>query len=206
MSKNVEVIFNELLNRAKSKRVKNNLEILKLACDSQIKNKSNDFSIATIGRISDSLGGIKAQSIRNKTGRLYQQLIIAYNAENPTDVIDKKLTEPMSWVGRIEDPELRYKILDLIASEKKLKNELNQLKAITEIEVDLRSERGKSPMRIENSLSDVELKALSDFISDNKLADNGFKIGSNGRLVNSMGKPITKPGFIDAIQKLLTID
>lgn len=206
MSKNADIIFEELLGNTQSNRVKNNLEILKRVCDSQLEIKSNDFSVATIGRISGSLGGVKTQSIRNETGKVYRELIAAYSSENPVKKINKKYTEPMSWVGKIEDPELRYKILDLVSNEKKLRNELNQLKAVTEVHVDMRSKQDTSYMRIENKLSDLELKALSDFISDSRLTDNGWAIGSNGRLVDSNGKPVTKPGFVDAIQKLLTIE
>jgi hypothetical protein len=206
MSKNIDIIFDELCEQAKSNRVKNNLKLLKQACDIQLKNKSSDFSIATIGRISGGLGGVKTQSIRNNTGEAYRYLIAAYSAANPIKNIDKKHLDPMSWVGRIESPELRYKVFDLVANEKKLRNELNQLKAVTEIQIDLRKDQQKTDMRLENKLSNIELKALSNFISDSKLAENGFKIGSNGRLVNTSGKPITKPGFVDAIQKLLTIE
>tara|TARA_R110000850_G_scaffold219067_1_gene344685 strand:+ start:427 stop:1056 length:630 start_codon:yes stop_codon:yes gene_type:complete len=206
VSRIVDKIYEQLLEKSPSNRVKNNLSVVKKACDFQLDRKSKDFSIATIGRLSESFGGVKTQSIRNATGQVYRDLINAYKSENPVKAINTTPAEPISWAGRIEDPEIRYRLLDLVASERKLRNELNQLKAVKEVEVDLRLESKTVECRLYDSLTDIEIKALSDFISSSRLSNFGWSIGTNGRLLDSNGKPVTKPGFVDGIQKVLTIN
>ena len=69
---------NELCKKLKqnstSKTVKS-ITIIHNVCTEQAERGSNDFSIATIGRLSEAAHGPKTQAIRNKTGDKYRALI-----------------------------------------------------------------------------------------------------------------------------------
>jgi hypothetical protein len=202
----IEEIYNELYKKATT-RTKSSLKLLKSACDSQVSRKAKDFTYATIGLITSELGGIKTQAIRNKTGKHFRNLIDAYSAvysrEKPKNLSD----DPLSWLNQIEDAAIRYQVLDLFAENKRLRNELNLLKANTVIDIDMRVSSSPNPdsIMLENKLDDIELKALTHFISETNLKNFGWKLGTNGRLIDARGKSLTKVGFIDAIEKLATI-
>lgn len=202
----IQTIYECLFEQAGS-RTKRSLEIIKEACESQVRRKVSDFSIATIGRISDEMGGVKAQAIRNKTGKHFRQLISAYETAYTQDIPKQTKADTSTWYNQIEDAPVRYQVLDLLAENKKLKNELNILKSVTTIEVDMRNQprEEQASHYLENKLTEVELRALTDFISEKRLADFGWSIGKNGRLLDAKGRPTTKVAFVDAIEKLATI-
>jgi hypothetical protein len=202
----IDTIYNDLYEQATT-RTKKSLETLKEACDSQVSRKATDFTVATIGRISEEMGGVKEQAIRNKTGEHFRTLIEAYSTVHSVKMPKALSKDPLTWVNTIEDPRQRYEVLNMYAENKRLQNELNLLKASTVIDVDMRvsSAPQSDGIRLENKLNDVELRALTHFISESNLKHFDMKLGTNGRLLNSGGKAITKVGFIDAIEKLAII-
>ena len=208
MNNSIEVIYQDLIEGA-SNSVKAKLTILRDACESQVRGKSTDFSIATIGLISQDLGGIKTQTIRNKSrnSQKYQNLIAAYKARYSKPVPRQvKNDEPINLANCIEDTRTRLMVLDLIATNKKLQNELNLLKNVQVIELDHRKNVNLDDfLAIEDKLSREERKALISFTSDSKLKDIGWSVGKNGRLIDINGKPVTKPFFVDAINKLSVV-
>lgn len=203
---NIQTLYESLSEQASS-RTKRSLEIIKAACESQVRRKASDFSIAIIGRISEEMGGVKAQAIRNKTGEHFRLLISAYESTYTRDTPKQTKADTSNWYNQIEDASIRYQVLDLIAENRKLKNELNILKSVTTIEIDMRNQprEDQASYYLENELTDIELLALTDFISEQRLRDFGWSIGKNGRLLDSEGRPTTKVAFVDAIEKLTTI-
>lgn len=207
MDDSIKIIYEELCDSS-SNKVKETLEILSKVCETQVKNKSRDFSIASIGRLSDDMGGIKAQGIRNKdknkNNEKYRTLIQAYVTKYETSVTNiEKIRDPLHLAKSIEDPILRIMVLDLVSENIKLKNELNLQKRATTISLDLRTEQHQSSTPLlDNILNKQERDALSAFIQPASLTGLGLKIGTLGRLVNSSGKPVTQSFFIEAIEKL----
>ena len=209
-SETIEITYNELLETA-SEKVKRQLAILKDACESQVTGKSSDFSIATIGKISEGKGGVKTQTIRNSTknAKAYRSLIEVYSAYYSAP-IGKQLSvknDLMQMVkNTVEDPQARILIMEALAQNKKLKRELNIFKSGTTLELDFRENAQRDapePLQLTHErLTDGERKALVHFLSDTHLKDLGWSRGASGRLVDANGKPTTKPFFVEAIEKL----
>lgn len=209
MNNAIEVIYQDLIEGA-SDSIKSKLAILKEACESQVRGNSTDFSIATIGLISKEMGGISIQTIRNKSSndKKYKGLIGAYKARYSKPVPKQiKNSEPIHLANCIEDTRTRLMVLELIATNKKLQNELNLQKSTKVIELDHRkTPYNEEPIPIKNKLNKQEVNALTSFISDNHLNDLGWEIGKNGRIVDAKNRPVTKPFFIDAINKLSLVE
>jgi hypothetical protein len=203
----IETIYNELYEQATT-RTKQSLEILKAACESQVNIKATDFTVATIGLLSDELGGIKAKAMRNKEGKHFKQLVEAYSAIYSPKVTKPTKKDPLDWISDIEDAGTRIKVYDLYAENKQLRNERNLLSAVKVVEVDMRLSSGSQSdqVRLENKLDHDELQALSHFISDRNLKSWAWTKGPNGELVDQTGRNATQKGFVDAIEKLLLIE
>jgi hypothetical protein len=54
-------------------------------------------------------------------------------------------------------------------------------------------------------LNSLEIKALSDFISESNQKEHGLSISRQGQVLDSNGTAITKRAFVDAIEKLTTV-
>ena len=201
----IEEIYQGLIEEA-SDSVKSKLAILKKACESQVRGNSTDFTFGVIGKISKEMGGPAESTIKNKSklSPLYQSLVGAYRARYSRPVPKKtNNAEPIRLANCIEDTITRLMVLDLISTNRKLQNELNLQKSKGLIELDHRKNAPQEDfVALENKLTSGEVNALTSFISENKLKDLGWKLGDHGRIVDVKGRPVTKPFFIDAINKL----
>ena len=209
-NENIEEIYADLYEQL-STRPRKSLKIIKQACDSQVNIKATDFSYATIGRLSYELGGVDAHYINKKGGELHKRLINAYQANySLPKTKSNPLRDPLIWVNEIEDAAIRFQVLNLVSENKRIQNELNLLKANTVLDVDLRVPTASKQVKpaLENMLDHDELQALAHFISPQNLKNFGWEIGTNGRLIDKTGdkaRNTTKIGFIDAIEKIITI-
>ncbi|WP_203219215.1 gamma-mobile-trio protein GmtX [Pseudoalteromonas sp. S16_S37] len=63
-------------------RTTNALTVLNAVLEQQSRITPLDFSMATIGRLSKELGGPSTQTIRNRTGKHFQQLIVTLRQDS----------------------------------------------------------------------------------------------------------------------------
>lgn len=192
----------ELLNRLKvgaSAKQSKTLDAIFLVCQEQIDRGASDFTYATISRIGAGRGVPKAQSIRNRSGEVYQALIKGFAEISESSHKPRKRKSADAWIDEITDPKTR-----LLVS--KQQAELNEAKRLvreivppgTTIVIDDRR-GGLSRHR----LSDVERRALEFLASDEFLKEWGYVAGDRGEVVDSQGNRLFKPGTIDAIKKAL---
>jgi len=205
----------EILKKDLSPRKLNTLEKIHQICTEQSERGSYDFSVATIARISEEQGGAKAQSIRNKTGEIYRALIESWaEYKEPLRVVSQKIKEKDAWVKRIEQSDIKFLVLDLIAKNKKLTGENQQLKAIKELHIDMRpvssnvaqtsndiTPKLTSPITLQN----LEQKALTHAIDEEELMRKGWSVDERGRISDENGVEVFKVGFVAAIRKMLSV-
>jgi hypothetical protein len=113
---------------------------------------------------------------------------------------------------KISDPAVRSIVGSILATNAKLQREVNLLKQQAEIVIDRRTiPLSASQLQdtdlaiISESLSPTELAALSHAISKELMEQEGWAIEKSGRVVNSLGRTIFKPGFVPAIQKVVKV-
>ena len=109
------------------------------------------------------------------------------------------------WVDDLGNPTHRYLVLDLIAQVRHLRAENKGFASIKKLEIDCRS---GSEVAVESQLPNFlshELDALKEAISDEFLMRQGWVRGERGSIKDQNGKVIFRNGFVDIIEKVLSL-
>ncbi|MDT3295941.1 gamma-mobile-trio protein GmtX [Shewanella sp. SP2S2-6] len=199
-----EDTFERLMSDASDPRRKRSLEALNEVCGLLYERKSLDFTYDNIILLGNDRGLLipGKKSLVNSTGLHYRELIFAWK-HRAREHIQPNL-EKDRWVEDITDPVARMSVHMLL-------NEVKALKAKR-----ARKAQHDGILTISNSygtnkpfqnlvFSSSELNALSASIDPEVLKLHGLCIGSRGELLDSSGRTVFKPGFRDAIEKILTV-
>lgn len=205
------VVYDSIIASA-TVRKKRSLEILHNVCQEQHKRGSVDYSIATIGKLSSDAGGPATQSIRNKEGKDYRDLISAWSATNTKQKSKKQLGTINqafeSVLELIHDASAKALVGLVISENRKLKNENGLLKNAANVVIDRREQTNKPLKQIESnlpSLLPVEIDALRAAISDETVKKMGWVVDPVTGKVTKDTRPIFKAGFATAIKKLTSL-
>lgn len=211
-------IFLEDLKSDKSQRTKDSLDRLNTLLKARFNAGEKDYSIATIGRISKTDGGISTVSIRNKTGEHFRLLIDAWatkantTMKKPAVPQSRLLDTPsdMDLLKRLDDPAMRAVFGQIIAEKNKLKAENRILKQNTEVVVDMRpnqviqENQGVEVLpALDNLLLPSDIEALEDAINEDKMVQRGWSVSKYGAVKDEYERPLFKNGFVLAIKKIL---
>ncbi|MBZ9692209.1 gamma-mobile-trio protein GmtX [Clostridium sp. M14] len=205
-------LFSKLYENA-STRKKKTLELIHNTCKKQSESNIKDFSIGTIARLIADDGGPSEQALRNKNGEDYRILISQwaeyYKVTTKKPKKEKASTVNDDILASISDPTTRALVGMLMAEQKKLKRENSLLKEQTTLTIDMRPEncttKNKDAVLVEpsyNNLTDTEIDALKNAISDEFMDQQGWTTDNYGR-VKENGIQIFKAGFVTAIKKIL---
>lgn len=197
--------YRRLMSEACDSRRKRSLEAINEVCRLLYERHSSDFSYKTIITLGKDRGlpvpGEK--SIVNKTGEHYRQLIQAWKIASLPKAIKKK-TGPNDWIEHIQDPVVRMSVSMLAKELRALKAKEARKAAHSGAPIILGSAMGQA-VSTRPLLNDAELAALKAAIDPASLGLVGLSIGSRGELVDVKGRTIHKPGFRDAIEKVLAV-
>ncbi|NCO44933.1 MAG: hypothetical protein GW890_00080 [Vibrio sp.] len=213
-SKNyIREAYEAILNKANSNKSKKSLALINEICLEQLQSGEKNFSISNIGAISTIKGGPNTGAIRNKTGHLYKDLIKVYaeSIDKPKLPVAKR--NEHGWVDNIESSTARWLVRDLISDKSKLLAEVNQLRAdLLNAEVpiqlynkgDLSSKSQTFHQKTNFTIS--EINSLKFSIDPSYLKMKELIVGQHGRIEDlNTGKVIFKPGFVQAIEKILDV-
>lgn len=205
----------ELLKQLKANatpRKAKNLDIIHAVCREQYERGSTDFSVATISKIAQERGGPVKSTIHNKTGDDFKGLIKAWadHTGGVTRKVRKVNENPVYAVlDKIPDPAVRAVMGAVLAENKKLRGEVNLLKANTEVIIDQTQRISNAPKEIiqilpaSTGLTDSEKAALRHAISDKLMQEEGWSQDDYGRVLNHKGREIFKVGYVSAIRKIM---
>ncbi|MCA4778313.1 hypothetical protein IF090_01405 [Acinetobacter towneri] len=220
MNVDVNTILEDLKSD-KSQRTRDSLDKLNALLEAHFNAGKKDYSIATIGRISEADGGVGTVSIRNKTGKHFRLLIDAWATKANTTM--KKPLAPqskqrgiprdMDLLQRLDDPALRAVFGQIIAERNKLKRENHILKNNAEINIDIRpnqvihAEQVHQGVAVLPALNGLllpsEIEALEDAINEQKIIQRGWTVSKYGAVKDEHERPLFKNGFVIAIKKVL---
>lgn len=104
---------------------------------------ARDLSIANMARVAESHGLFKARTIYNKQSEDYAALIKAweaYNGPKPSKAVKAQLApaDKHAFLKKIEDPAVRSLCQMAIIERDKIRAELNMLKSVTVVPIDMR--------------------------------------------------------------------
>lgn len=211
-------VFEDLKTQTSTRQAKS-LTTLNEVLKTQHASGKRNFSIAEIARLSTERGGPSAQTIRNKTGLVFRQLIEAWAAQAgasmkaPVNPLAKGNRVPKDYelLERISDPALRALFGQIIAERNRYRNELNMLKAHSELIIDRRPMRqAEQPsescaMQLVQTLklNDMEVEALKAATSDEFFAFREWTVSEFGQVKDENGRGIYNHGYVNAIKKVL---
>lgn len=202
------------LSKDASPRRKRSLEIVHSVCKEQSERGSKDFSIVTIGRLSEEAGGPKERTIRNAEGKDYRAIMNAWAtftngvAKKPRSEKEPSITDEI--LAGIKDPTVRALVGVIMAENRKLKGENSLLKRSATLTIDMRPDN-RLPLNSGKiveitppsyDLLPVEIEALKHAISEDLLTEQGWTTDEQGR-IKHRGRSIFRVGFVTAIKKVL---
>jgi hypothetical protein len=211
----------EVLNTLKSDarpQKQRNLDILHAVCRELHGLGSRDFSLATIGRMSEDRNGMSRNALYNKTSEDFRTLIGAWSSlAGETTKKQAASLKPLAEVDllrRIDDPALRSLLGGIVAERNRLRGEVNLLRANANVVIDRRTLPGQVRVMPEGqvmqvlsplaNLAESEIAALRKAISPDFLGQEGWREGPHGEIINAKGRTLFDVGFANAIRKLLT--
>lgn len=164
---------------------------------------STNFSLRTVVELGKQHGlpVPSEKSIVNSTGLHYRELIQAWRL---AAVPQRSNRETEAWINQIKDLVLR---MSAALQAKELRamrsKQARQSQAVGAPIIIASSESSLQPNQ--NVLNGAELAALKSAISPTKLKLLGLMIGDRGEVIDTNGREIQKPGFRDAIEKILLL-
>ncbi|EIU1436905.1 TPA: hypothetical protein NIH48_000564 [Pseudomonas aeruginosa] len=197
--------YGRLMSEASDSRRKRSLEAINEACRLLHERHSSDFSykaIITLGK-DRGLPIPGAKSIVNTTGAHYRELIQAWKLASLPKASNTK-ADPNDWIEHIQDPVLRMSVTLLAKELRALKAKEARRAKHSGAPIILGSAAGQA-VSTRPLLNDAELAALKAAIDPAALGLVGLSIGSRGELVDVKGRTIHKPGFRDALEKILAV-
>ncbi|ARH13358.1 TPA: hypothetical protein SL824_000579 [Pseudomonas aeruginosa] len=197
--------YERLMSEASDIRRRRSLEAINKVCQLLRERNSSDYSYKTVVTLGKDRGlsvpGEK--SIVNATGEHYRELIHAWKMVSLPPKSSKKI-DPNDWVEHIEDPVLRMSVT-LLAKELRALKAKEARKAKHSAAPIILGGGTRQAFPNQPRLNDAELAALRAAIDPTALRLVGFSIGSRGEVVDARGRAIHKPGFRDAIEKVLAV-
>lgn len=185
------------------------LRLIHAICVEQRDRGSDDYSIATIGRLSAESGGPAAGAIRNKTGEAYRALIKVF-----ADSVPGRTRRPNGSAAAqidlilegVTDPVLRTRLGLLLAELKATRAQLLAARHLANQTATLDLEQ-PSPNRLppssDTELTPLEIRALENAISHETLEHWGWQADQSGRITTDTGRTVFAAGFVTAIRKTL---
>lgn len=216
---NLNQLLAELSAGARQQK-RHNLEVVHQVCGELFRLGSKDFSLATVGRMSEAREGISRRALYNSTSGDFKRLIQAW--ANLAESSKKAAPENSKYreaqetdndlLRKIDDPALRTLIGYIIAERDRLRGEVKLLKAHADVVIDRRPLPGHinvtpsgQVIQVMSSagLSDTERQALEQAISAKFLEDQEWFEGPYGEISNKRGRKLFDIGFTNAIRKVL---
>lgn len=205
-------LYNHLYENA-STRKKRTLTLIHEVCKKQYESNVKDFSLGTISKLMADKGGLSEQALRNKNAEPYRLLISQWATySNTTTKKPKKQASTTindEILSQISEPTTKALVGMIIAENRKLKNENNLLKNQTYITIDMRNQNTHSSSNSDvvivsplDNLTDMEIEALKNAISDKFFKERGWTTDEQGR-VKEKGFSVYKAGYVTAIKKIL---
>ena len=180
---------------------------------------SKDFSLSTVGRMSQERGGLSKRALYNSTSQDFKTLIRSWAifvTINTSQTNERKSRESIpddrNLLLNISDPAMRALVGYVIAERDRLRGEVKLLRSQANVVIDRRVLPGHINITSEGQviqvmsnvdLSDTEKQALDFAISREFLEQEGWTEGKNGEILNSRGRKIFDIGFANAIRKVL---
>jgi len=207
LRKEIEAVYQALRTECKTTRSKNSIEIVNKTC-AEIAQGARDFSTSIVGKLVKAKGGPSAQAISNKNGKLYRDLISAYQRAYPLPT-QLNTSTPKHWIDQIQQPGVKGNVLIMQSELRKLREENKVLRNLLANKSDLVVTLNQSSPQSNDSyphLTETDYESLKSAIDPKRLNAFGLRLGESGSIEDTNGAEVFEIGFAHAIAKIITID
>lgn len=198
-----QTIYERLIGQSADSRRKRSLTAMHEACGLLHERGSTDFSYKNIVNLGKDRGlpipGEK--SIVNATGVHYRELIQAWKL---TSVPSRSKAGTDDWIDHISDPVVRMSVTLLAKELRALKAKDARKNQQSSAPIVLSVVAGQAVSK-QLHLNGAELESLKAAIDPARLGLVGLAIGQRGEILDGSGRQVHKPGFRDAIEKILSV-
>ncbi|MGY2398465.1 gamma-mobile-trio protein GmtX [Pseudomonas sp. SDO5271_S396] len=198
-----QTIYDRLIGQSIDSRRKRSLAAVHEACGLLHERGSTDFSYKNIVNLGKDRGlpipGEK--SIVNSTGVHYRELIQAWKL---TSVPSRPKARTDDWIDHISDPVVRMSVTLLAKELRALKAKDARKSQQSSAPIILGVVAGQAVSK-QLRLNGAELESLKAAIDPARLGLVGLTIGQRGEILDGAGRQVHKPGFRDAIEKILSV-
>lgn len=215
-----DLIRDAILATAAHPTKRRNVELIHEVCRERETLGSQDFSLKVIGEAVEARGGPKVKALWNSQSADYRKLIEGWQAYAGGPKLRElaKASTVDVVTQNIPDPATRIVVEKLIKERNALRAEVNILKAQTKFVIDKRPQVAAPSATIANGtmtlevssgpkLNALEREAIEHAISPEFWRIEGWVSEKNGRVVKDLGqgrtRTVLKPGFVNAMQKIL---
>ncbi|MNM35970.1 hypothetical protein D3C76_710620 [compost metagenome] len=198
-----QTIYDRLIGQSTDRRRKRSLTAVHEACGLLHERGSTDFSYKNIVNLGKDRGlpipGEK--SIVNSTGLHYRELIQAWKL---TSVLSRPKAGTDDWIDHISDPVVRMSVTLLAKELRALKAKDARKSQQSSAPIVLGVVAGQAVSK-QLLLNGAELESLKAAIDPATLGLVGLRIGQRGEILDGAGRQVHKPGFRDAVEKILSV-
>jgi hypothetical protein len=210
----------EMLKEGARPQKQRNLDVVHEVCAELHRLGSRDFSLATVGRMSEQRHGVSRGTLYNKASADFRTLIqswATYASEAKQRKAGPGPVKPLAdedLLHRIEDPALRALIGIVVSERNRLRAGINTLRSQANIVIDRRLLPGEvtgtpngqilQVLTSVDGLLPLEREALEKAVSPSFLEQEGWCEGPDGEIRNAKGRKLFEVGFATALRKLIS--
>ena len=202
-------LIEQLCAGAHERKVRS-IRLIARLCREQAERGSDDYTVATIGKLSAEKGGPASGAIRNRSGEAYRAVIRSFADEVGGQSRYRrkpKRAEEDAVLEGITDPVTRTRVNLLLAENRSLKGQLQGLRRLVNKSLSISIEGGKEETATRQEereeLSALERRALERSVAPETLEHWGWIEDSEGRVTSKSGQTVMHAGFTTGVRKAL---
>jgi hypothetical protein len=200
-----------------SKRKQNNIQALWLLLVRMHSQGIRVFTVSTVGRASERSGGVKLQSMMNKGGADYRELITAFAEEvgGAQPSLGQGSSPLEQAIEAIPDLDIRTRLRMVLSKAKRLEADNDRLREA------LRQSHASAESRLHPCVPDGHtslptnpaampvidadaMMILERFVSDDWIDERRWNVDRHGTIHDEFGERITPVAFVKEMRRLIS--
>lgn len=209
LSMDAEMVLQAAIQTAPTSRRRDSLQKLGEVLRKRLERGETIFDVSVVAAESALAGGPAKQTIMNKPGADYREVIAAFarvvrtsrNKERQGASYEEDFAKRVA--AGITDHQIRAEVLMMFSERRALQRQLTMLRAQLAEGMIIKL-GGRGPEQIQApKLTEIEFAAIRAFTASENLEQFEWHVSSDGRLMTSSGIEVARFGFLSSLEKIL---